>query len=331
MGDPAGIGPEICVDLLLDAAIHRRCHPLVFGDAGILARAAGVSGKPLAIRKASPANPEAWRECNVVDFDFANSSAFQPGRVCAQTGLAAYRYIESAIESTMAGWADAIVTAPIHKEALAAAGIPHPGHTEILAALTKTESVCMMLTSDRITCSLVSTHLGLAEVPAAMGTGRILEVIHLTHRAMTRLRGRRPRIVVLGLNPHAGEHGLFGNGEEESMILPAIEQARADGIDAVGPLPPDTAFLPSRLGGTDAYVCMYHDQGLIPLKMLAFDSAINVTLGLPIIRTSVDHGTALDIAWKGTANPSSLLAAANLAATLAGEPGCGISMVPPKI
>ena len=174
----------------------------------------------------------------------------------------------------------------------------------------------MMLTSDAITCSLVTVHVGYREVPALLTRERILDTIELTAAAMRKLRGREPRLIVCGLNPHAGEHGLFGDGEEERIIAPAIADARAKGIDVNGPLPPDTAFLPKFRKDTDAYVCMYHDQGLIPLKALAFEEAVNVTLGLPIVRTSVDHGTAFDIAWKGVADVSSFVRAVELAAQL---------------
>ncbi len=211
---------------------------------------------------------------------------------------------------------DAIATAPINKESLHAAGIPFPGHTEILADRLKPERHCMMLTSEAITCSLVTVHVGYREVPALLTTESVLATIELTAAAMERMRGRKPRLLVCGLNPHAGEHGLFGDREEERIIAPAIGAAKAKGIDVDGPLPPDTAFLPKYRKAADAYVCMYHDQGLIPLKALAFEDAVNVTLGLPIVRTSVDHGTAFDIAWKGVADPSSLFRAVELAAKL---------------
>jgi 4-hydroxythreonine-4-phosphate dehydrogenase len=174
----------------------------------------------------------------------------------------------------------------------------------------------MMQYSEEITCTFVTVHVGYREVPGLLTTGRILDVIDLTAECLARLRGRPPKIVVCGLNPHAGEHGLFGDREEERIIIPAIEAARAKGIQIEGPLPPDTAFLPWKRKATDAFVCMYHDQGHIPVKALAFDSAVNTTLGLPIVRTSVDHGTACDIAWQGKANPSSLFAAVRLALRL---------------
>ena len=175
----------------------------------------------------------------------------------------------------------------------------------------------MLMTSDALTCSFATMHLGYRDVPAALTRDRILDVIELTANAMRSLRGRDPRLVVCGLNPHAGEHGLFGDREEEQIIEPAIADARDHGLIVEGPISPDTAFLSQRRENTDAYICMYHDQGLIPLKMLAFDSAVNVTLGLPIIRTSVDHGTAFDIAWQGKADPGSLFEAIRLAVKLA--------------
>jgi 4-hydroxythreonine-4-phosphate dehydrogenase len=199
---------------------------------------------------------------------------------------------------------------------LHAAGLPFPGHTEILAARTRAERSCMMLTSDSITCSLVTVHVGYREVPGLLTEQAILDTIELSAAAMERIRGRKPKLLVCGLNPHAGEHGLFGHREEETIITPAIDAARAKGIDVSGPLPPDTAFLPKFRAACDCYICMYHDQGLIPLKALAFDEAVNVTLGLPIVRTSVDHGTAFDIAWQGKADVSSLVHAVKLAVKL---------------
>lgn len=304
MGDPAGVGPELGLRLLRDERIGAVCAPIIFGDLGVLNRAAQHLGWPL---------PDPAR---VRDFQAIDARTLEPGRVAAACGKAAYTYVAEAIAAALAGRVDAIATGPLHKEALHAAGIPFPGHTEILADLTKSSRVCMMLTSDAITCSLVTVHVGYGEVLALLTRERIRATIELTAAAMERLRGRRPRLLVCGLNPHAGEHGLFGNGEEERIIAPAIADARATGIDVNGPLPPDTAFLPKHRQATDAYICMYHDQGLIPLKALAFEDAVNVTLGLPIVRTSVDHGTAFDIAWTGTADVSSFVKAVELAARL---------------
>jgi len=322
MGDPAGIGPEICLEALCSERLVAICQPLIFGDAAVLARVAAITEKPMPkaeVRwEAFERNGAPFTGPGIVDFDAMRDQALTPGKVHAATGRAAYRYIESAIASALEGRVAAVATGPIHKEALHAAGVKFPGHTEIFATLTQAPRTCMMLTAEMITCSLVTTHIGLREVAARLSVERIFEVIQMTAETMKLLRGREPRLIVTGLNPHAGEHGLFGEGEEERFIIPAIEQARALGVQIEGPLPGDTAFLPHRVSATDAYVCMYHDQGLIPLKMLAFETALNMTLGLPIIRTSVDHGTALDIAWQGKARSQSLEEAILLAAKLSG-------------
>ncbi|MFQ3671506.1 MAG: 4-hydroxythreonine-4-phosphate dehydrogenase PdxA [Verrucomicrobiia bacterium] len=321
MGDPAGIGPEICLDLLRDESVRQVAVPLVFGDVTVLREAAEKTGKP------GPEQVLGWErwkaegrmmtEPGVVDLGAMEGNKVVPGRVDAATGRASFRYVEAAIEAAMEGWVAGVATGPIHKQAWHAAGVPYPGHTEIFATRTRAKRSCMMLTSEKITCSFVTSHVGYREVPDLLSVARILEVMELTDEAMRRLRGRKPRLVVNGLNPHAGEGGLFGGMEEERFIVPAVEEARERGMEVVGPLPPDTAFLGRWLAETDAYICMYHDQGLIPLKMLAFDSAINTTLGLPIIRTSVDHGTALDLAWQGRAMASSLCRAVEMAARLA--------------
>jgi 4-hydroxythreonine-4-phosphate dehydrogenase len=321
MGDPAGVGPELCLRLLADERVRAFCTPVVVGDMGVLTRVAKQLGWP------SP--PHVFDEIEwahfgdgsvtpfVIDLRAIDATAVEPGKVSAACGAAAYRYFTFAIDQALAGFVDAIATAPINKESLHAAGFPFPGHTEILATRTSAARSCMMLTAPEITCSLVTVHVGYRDVPALLTTQRVLDTIELTAAAMERIRGRKPKLLVCGLNPHAGEHGLFGDREEERVIVPAIEAARAKGIDIDGPLPPDTAFLPKYRKSCDAYVCMYHDQGLIPLKALAFEDAVNVTLGLPIVRTSVDHGTAFDIAWTGVADVSSLVHAVTLAAKLA--------------
>ncbi|MFT5124506.1 MAG: 4-hydroxythreonine-4-phosphate dehydrogenase [Kiritimatiellia bacterium] len=308
MGDPAGVGPEVCLELLADTAILETCTPVIYGDLAVLQACAQHTGKTM---------PAASR---VRDFKAIASTAYTPGTVNAATGLASYTYITEAIDAALAGEVRGVSTAPINKEALKAAGISLPGHTEIFAERTKTERACMMLTADIMTCSFVTVHVGYHEVSELLTTERILEVIELTRTARSRMLGREPRIVVCGLNPHAGEGGLFGNREEERIILPAVEQARAAGCMIEGPLPPDTAFLDWRRAETDAHICMYHDQGHIIMKALAFDRAVNTTLGLPIVRTSVDHGTALDIAWQGKAHAGSLFAAVRLATQLATGP-----------
>jgi 4-hydroxythreonine-4-phosphate dehydrogenase len=241
---------------------------------------------------------------------------FQPANVNAQTGQASYEYIQRAIDAALDGSVAAVTTAPINKKALHMASIPFPGHTEMFAARAGSTRWCMMQYSKAITCTFVTVHVGYSEVPNLLTKERILEVIELSAENLHRIRQRKPKVVVCGLNPHAGEHGLFGNQEEEKNIFPAIEAARQKGIDVEGPLPPDTAFLPWKRESTDVFVCMYHDQGHIPVKALAFDCAVNTTLGLQIIRTSVDHGTALDIAWQGKVNPNSLFSAIQLALDL---------------
>lgn len=307
MGDPAGIGPEVCLMLLAAAESDFPETDLqIFGDRDLLRRVAEHTGLPV------PND-----ENRIRHFDsLPAADLVRPGVVAAACGQAAYDYLSAAIEGALVGDVDAIVTAPINKEALRAAGIPYPGHTEILAALTRSERSCMLQVSDEVTASFVTCHCGYADVPRLLTRERLREVIDLTHAALSRIKQRPARLVTLGLNPHAGEHGLFGGGEEEKIIVPEIAAARARGIEIRGPVPPDTAFLPATRRSTDAFICMYHDQGHIPLKALAFDSAVNVTLGLPIVRTSVDHGTAYDIAWQGTANPGSIRAATSLALQL---------------
>jgi 4-hydroxythreonine-4-phosphate dehydrogenase len=320
MGDPAGVGPEVCLHLLADAAIVNECVPVVFGDAAVLRRAAEAAKLPLnAPIITSTQWEQNWKTVNrpsILDLQTIQADDVQPGRVSGKTGRAGFTYVDQAIDAALAGQVAAVSTAPLNKEALHAAGINFPGHTEIFAARTNAPRSCMMQYSEEITCTFVTVHVGYREVPGLLTQERILDVIELTAEALARLRGRPPKIVVCGLNPHAGEHGLFGDREEERIIIPAMEAGRAKGISLEGPLPPDTAFLPWKRKATDAFVCMYHDQGHIPVKALAFDSAVNTTLGLPIIRTSVDHGTACDIAWQGKANPSSLFSAVRLALRL---------------
>jgi 4-hydroxythreonine-4-phosphate dehydrogenase len=322
MGDPAGIGPEICVQLLNHPEVARRCTPVIFGDAGVLRRVAQRIGQPF---DAPIFSATTWKDGfasltrpAVLDLQCIDAARVVPGAVDARCGDAAFRYVIASIEAGLAGEVAAVSTAPLNKEAMHAAGHKYPGHTEIFAQKMQAARSCMMLTSPELTCSFATVHVGYHEVPGLLTVQRILDVIELTATAMRRLRGHAPRIAVCGLNPHAGENGLFGQREEERFIAPAILAARAQGLVVEGPLPPDTAFLATRRQRTDAFICMYHDQGHIPLKALAFDSAINTTLGLPVIRTSVDHGTAFDIAWQGKANSNSLYEAVRLAALLSG-------------
>jgi 4-phospho-D-threonate 3-dehydrogenase / 4-phospho-D-erythronate 3-dehydrogenase len=313
MGDPAGVGPELCLRVLQEAEVLDLCTPVVFGDAGILARVAQIlawpgPGQVVALEEWETGVEAAGRAL-VVDCALLDAQRIERGRVQPACGRAAYRYIETAIRSALAGKLSAVVTAPINKEALKAGGIDYPGHTEIFQALTRSGGVCMMLASDEITVSMVTTHIGLMEVADHLSPARVAEVVRLTSNAVERMRGRPARLAVCGLNPHAGEHGLFGRQEEESLIGPGIALAKSEGIEVEGPFPPDTAFVPAFRQRFDAVICMYHDQGHIPFKMLAFDKGVNITLGSNVIRTSVDHGTAFDIAWTGKADPTSLIQA----------------------
>jgi 4-hydroxythreonine-4-phosphate dehydrogenase len=320
-GDPAGIGPELCLRLLANEEIIRFCTPVVFGDRLALELVAAQCQLPLPnkiISRSQLAGGLADGQPTIVDVDCLKADQLKPGEVNAHTGTASFEYVEAAIEVATAGDIDAIATGPIHKEAWQAAGIEFPGHTELFAERAGTDRFCMMMTAAEFSCSLVTTHVGYRDVPNLLTTELILEVTELTHAALARIYGRPPKLVMLGLNPHAGEGGLFGNREEETIIQPAAAAARADGIDISDPLPPDTAFLPWRRAETDGYICMYHDQGLIPFKAFNFDQGVNITLGLPnLIRTSVDHGTALDIAWQSKADVSSLISAVRLATKLA--------------
>jgi 4-hydroxythreonine-4-phosphate dehydrogenase len=323
MGDPAGVGPELSLRILVAPSVLAECTPVIFGDAGVLARVARQCNLPppdsvvrLGAWKKSPAVAGPM----VVDLGLLDAERIVPGRVDAECGRAAFAYIQAASAAAMERRVAAVVTNPINKESLSLAGVSFPGHTEILESLTGATRACMMLASEVLLVSFVTTHVGLADVPGRLTRRRILDVIELTHQAVSALRGRKARLSVCGLNPHGGEHGLFGRGEEEELIGPAVQDARAAGLDVEGPLPPDTAFLPARVAQRDAIVCMYHDQGHIPFKMLAFDTGVNITLGLPIVRTSVDHGTAFDIAWTGKASPASLIAAVHWAVALSRAP-----------
>lgn len=305
MGDPAGVGPELCIQLL-----NQWDHSLssvdfkIYGDYDLLTKVAKITNQ-------KRINKQFVVNLNNQNFDF------QPGQISPEGGRASYNFLEQAIRDALDKKVDAIVTAPINKESLRAAGIRFPGHTEILTHLTKSTKTCMLQYSDEITASFVTCHCGYNEVLRQLSRKRIREVIDLTDVSLTKILNRRPTLIALGLNPHAGENGLFGANEEEQIILPEIVEAQKRGVQISGPIPPDTAFIPSKRQSTDGFICMYHDQGHIPLKALAFDSAVNVTLGLPIIRTSVDHGTAFDIAWKGIANPGSIFEATKLAISLA--------------
>ncbi len=315
MGDAAGIGPELCLRILQTKNVLDCSIPVVFGSFSMLQRVAASTG--INCPQTAVAVDE-WdgaildENGFVLDCGDLDSNTVVCGEVQAACGAAAYDYIKSAIYAAVDGKTAAVVTAPIHKEALKLAGVPFHGHTEMFAEHTGTRDYCMMMASDEINVCLVTTHTALKDVPHEITEDRILKVIELADAAM-HARGRiSPRLTVCGLNPHAGEHGIFGD-EEDRIIAPAVVRARAAGYNVTDPLPPDTAFVPAVREKTDAYIVMYHDQGLIPFKMLSFETGVNVTLGLPIIRTSVDHGTAFDIAWQGKASASSMVAAVKMA------------------
>ena len=318
MGDATGVGPEIIVKALDDQGVYDVCRPLIIGDKGIMERAARIVGKPLAFRAISDVAEARFEFQNVDVLDLANLPPDLPfAKVDARAGKAAYEYLAKAVALAMSGQIGAIATAPLHKEALNAAGYPFPGHTEILAHLSGTRDYAMMLASDKLRVIHVTTHVALRKACDLINKDRVLRVIELEDQAVRALGIDRPRIAVAGLNPHSGEGGLFGN-EEIDEVIPAVEEAKRLGFNVFGPIAPDTVFYRAAVKGEfDIVVVMYHDQGHIPMKVLAFETGVNVTVGLPFIRTSVDHGTAFGKAGKGTADSRSMTEAIYLAARMA--------------
>ncbi|CUQ66173.1 4-hydroxythreonine-4-phosphate dehydrogenase PdxA [Candidatus Nitrospira inopinata] len=319
MGDPAGIGPEVIAKAAADRSLHSLCRLVVIGSAAVMERTIDGLKLPLTVRPIG--SPDSLQPLDgtlaVLDSLDNPLGSFTPGIASAVTGAASVSYIKKAVALALAGALDGIVTAPINKEAINLAGCRYPGHTELLADLTHTEESGMMIVGGPLRVMFATTHLAIKDLPASLTQAKIEKAIRLAHMALTGLFGiKHPRIGVAALNPHAGEHGLFGD-EETRVILPASRAAQAQGIDASDPLPADTLFGKAANGRYDAVVALYHDQGLIPLKLVAFGKCVNLTVGLPIIRTSVDHGTAFDIVGKGIADPGSLLEAIKLAATIA--------------
>jgi 4-hydroxythreonine-4-phosphate dehydrogenase len=317
MGDPAGVGPEILLSLLDRPEVYDVCHPVVVGSRTVLNLRAELLKRTNPCRSIQdPTERPPHSGCaGLIDLENIRPEAYTLGKVSADAGRASVEYLLAAIDFALGGQVDAIVTGPINKEAIHLGGYRYAGHTEILAEKTRAPEYGMMLMGGPIRVVLVTTHLSLRQVPQALSRGAILQKIRLAHRAMQDLGFVSPRIAVAGLNPHAGEAGLFGD-EEQRLIAPAVEQARQAGLSVSGPLPPDTVFHQAYHGAYEVVVCMYHDQGLIPLKMIAFDRGVNVTLGLPIIRTSVDHGTAYDLAGSGKARDRSLYEALLVAVQL---------------
>ena len=313
MGDPAGIGPEIVVKACAGSELHEQCRPVIYGDATVLRRAAAVVGSEIEI--AEHGEPAPGRIVLVQGPALALGEV-PFGRLSAPGSRTMAAYIRAAVRDVQGGTAAAVVTCPITKQGLKLAGEPYPGHTEMLADLCGGAEVVMMLAGDRLRVALCTIHVALRRALEQLSPALVERTVRITHGFFrTHLGLAAPRIAVAGVNPHASEGGLCGD-EEARVIEPAVAACRAAGIDATGPYPPDTVFHRALHGAFDVVVATTHDQGLIPLKLVHFEDGVNVTMGLPIIRTSVDHGTAYDIAGTGRASPLSLLAAARLAARM---------------
>jgi len=325
MGDPAGVGPEIIVKALARPEVMAACRPVVIGDGSVMQATVDLLHSPATLHRVQRVEDCGFAAGRIDCLDLANvdAAALPKGAVSAEAGRAAYSYVERGVRLCESGDIEAIVTAPLNKEALALAGHQHAGHTEILAALSGTRDFAMLLMGKELKVIHVTTHVALRRVPELVTRDRVLRVIRLAQRTMTGLGEARARIAVCGLNPHAGEDGLFGD-EEKTQIIPAIEEARREGLDVHGPLPADTLFSRARGGEFHIVVAMYHDQGHVPVKTLGFTydeatgnwtglSGVNVTIGLPFLRVSVDHGTAFDRAWKGIANAESMIEALEVA------------------
>ncbi|WP_110691571.1 4-hydroxythreonine-4-phosphate dehydrogenase PdxA [Salinicola halophyticus] len=318
MGDAAGVGPEIIVKALAQDAVHDTCRPLVIGDAGRLRQAMEIVGSPLELHVVDAPAQARFERGTLECIDLGLIPADLPwGKVSPIAGDAAYQYIAKTVELIEAGELDAICTAPLNKEALHAGGHLFPGHTELLAHLTGTEEVSMMLVTPKMKVIHVTTHMGIIDAIARIEPGLVTRTIERAHETLARAGQTDPRIAVCGINPHAGENGLFGYGEEEEKIVPAIEALRQRGWNVEGPLPADTLFFRAGRGDFDCVVAMYHDQGHGPVKVMGLEAGVNVTVGLPVVRTSVDHGTAFDIAGKGIADDRSLIEALRQAVELA--------------
>jgi 4-phospho-D-threonate 3-dehydrogenase / 4-phospho-D-erythronate 3-dehydrogenase len=318
MGDAAGVGPEIIMKALAVPEVYEISRPLVVGDARRLRKAGQIVGSKLSVRGIQKPEEAAFRlgEVDVVDLPIIPDD-LPFGKLSATAGDAAFKFIQRAVDLAMAGRIDGICTAPLNKEALHAGGHKYPGHTELLAKLSGTEEVSMMLATPKMRVIHVTTHIGLLDAIEKIEPALVERTIRRGHDALVRSGMARPRIAVCAINPHAGEGGLFGRGEEETKIIPGIKAARARGIEVEGPLPADTLFFRAGRGDFDLVVAMYHDQGHGPVKVLGLEAGVNITVGLPFVRTSVDHGTAFDIAGTGKADERSLVQALRDAVTLA--------------
>jgi len=350
MGDPGGVGPEIILKAFNSSEVKKCCTPIIVGDASVMKETLDLLRLPVKLRiiksftaskpkagsievldigartqpygnethgaiKVIPPTPPLERGGTKSGIVKMRTGGFEKCRPTPEGGRACVSYIKKAVELALSNEVDGIVTAPISKEALKMARFKWPGHTEMLADLTNTKNYAMMLVGGPLRVILVTIHTALKNVPDLITKSKVLKTVRLAKKACDMLGIKNPGIAVAGLNPHAGEAGIFGD-EEIKKITPAVRKSQKEGITVSGPYPPDTVFHKAYKGDVDIVVCMYHDQGLIPLKMIAFDKGVNVTIGLPFIRTSPDHGTAYDIAWKGIANPSSMIEAIKLAARL---------------
>jgi 4-hydroxythreonine-4-phosphate dehydrogenase len=318
IGDPAGVGPEVTVKALARQEVWDCCRPLVIGDASVLKKATALVDVALALHPITQASEARYdpSTLDVLDLGNVNLASLPAGRVSATAGEASVEYVRRAVELAQAGQAEAITTGPINKAALKAAGIPYIGHTELLAALLGEERVTTMLATEGLRVVHVTRHVSLREVAALITRDRVLETIRLTDVGLRQMGIPHPRVAVAALNPHGGDEGLMG-WEEIDAIGPAVESARDEGIEAQGPIPADSVFFRAIRGEFDVVVAMYHDQGHIPIKTHGFERSVTVTLGLSIVRTSVDHGTAFDIAWQGVASEESMVEAIRLGARLA--------------
>jgi 4-phospho-D-threonate 3-dehydrogenase / 4-phospho-D-erythronate 3-dehydrogenase len=317
LGDPAGVGPEIVLKAAADPETFRLCRPLAVGPAAVAAEQARALGIAVEVQPVASPGAATFRPGHlcVLDTGGVAPGDVRWGELSAAAGRAGVTAVERAAQLAMAGEVDAIVTAPLNKEAIRMAGVSYPGHTEILGAVTNSPSVAMLLVSDTLRVIHVSVHCSLREAIERVTEANEYRAIRTAHEGLRRFGFERPRIAVAGLNPHAGEGGLFGD-EEIRAIQPAIARASAEGLDVTGPWPADTIFWRASRGEFDVVVAQYHDEGHVAIKMHGFEGGVNVTLGLPIIRTSVDHGTAFDIAGRGVARHQSLLAAIRVAAQL---------------
>jgi len=322
MGDAAGVGAEVIVKSLAHTSVYEQYRPLVIGDARRLERANEIVGGTLRVRRIADAGEARYEPGTIdcIDLDLIPDD-LPFGQLSAVAGDAAYRFIARAVELAQAGKIDAICTAPLNKEALHAGGHKYPGHTEMLAHLTGIEEVSMMLVAPQLRVIHVTTHIGIIDAIRKIEPGLVQRTIERGHATLVKAGIERPRIGVCGINPHAGENGLFGYGEEEEKIIPAVKALQARGLDVTGPLPADTLFFRAGRGDFDLVVAMYHDQGHGPVKVLGLEAGVNITVGLDVIRTSVDHGTAFDIAGTGVVDERSLLEALRQAAELATRRG----------